>query len=251
MGNVVNDLTMYIFIKNPLFYIFIIVVIIIMIFNKKIIGGAGEYWVKKELKQLNRNRYLIINNLTIKSNNKTHQIDHVVISKYGIFVIETKQYNGYIKGNEYDKKWVQNNKYYINNPIHQNYGHVKCLEETLKLPESSFIPIVCIPSRANLNIKALKNKVVRCYDLNNTILSYTKEIIEDHYNLYNQLLELNRTDKETKKEHINHVKQINRMNEYDSNKCPQCGGDLVKREGKYGEFIGCKNYPKCRYTKRI
>ena len=33
----------------------------------------------------------------------THQVDHIVVSKYGIFVIETKQYNGYKKGNDYDK----------------------------------------------------------------------------------------------------------------------------------------------------
>lgn len=31
--------------------------------------------------------------------------------------------------------------------------------------------------------------------------------------------------------------------------CPNCGGKLVKRKGKYGEFIGCYNYPKCHYKK--
>lgn len=31
--------------------------------------------------------------------------------------------------------------------------------------------------------------------------------------------------------------------------CPKCGGKLVKRKGKYGEFIGCSNYPKCHYKK--
>lgn len=30
--------------------------------------------------------------------------------------------------------------------------------------------------------------------------------------------------------------------------CPRCGGNLVERSGKYGKFIGCSNYPKCRYT---
>lgn len=33
--------------------------------------------------------------------------------------------------------------------------------------------------------------------------------------------------------------------------CPKCGGKLVKRKGKYGEFIGCSNYPKCNYTKKL
>ena len=32
--------------------------------------------------------------------------------------------------------------------------------------------------------------------------------------------------------------------------CPRCGGTLVKRSGKYGAFMGCSNYPKCRYIKK-
>jgi len=34
----------------------------------------------------------------------------------------------------------------------------------------------------------------------------------------------------------------------DAGICPKCGGKLVDRTGKYGDFIGCSNYPKCRYT---
>ncbi len=34
-------------------------------------------------------------------------------------------------------------------------------------------------------------------------------------------------------------------------KCPKCGGDLVIKKGRYGEFIACSNYPKCRYTRPI
>lgn len=32
-------------------------------------------------------------------------------------------------------------------------------------------------------------------------------------------------------------------------KCPRCGGELVKRNGRYGPFYGCSNYPQCRYTR--
>ncbi len=34
-------------------------------------------------------------------------------------------------------------------------------------------------------------------------------------------------------------------------KCPQCGGNLIKRKGRYGEFYGCSNYPKCKFTRKI
>jgi RecB family exonuclease len=33
--------------------------------------------------------------------------------------------------------------------------------------------------------------------------------------------------------------------------CPQCGGELSERKGKFGSFIGCKNYPDCRYTREV
>lgn len=32
--------------------------------------------------------------------------------------------------------------------------------------------------------------------------------------------------------------------------CPKCGGELIMRDGKYGSFIGCSNFPKCRYTQK-
>ncbi len=50
-----------------------------------------------------------------------------------------------------------------------------------------------------------------------------------------------------KKEHIQNIK--NNIIDKDNNKCPKCGGQLVERTGKYGRFIGCSNYPKCKYTR--
>ncbi len=50
-----------------------------------------------------------------------------------------------------------------------------------------------------------------------------------------------------KKEHIQNIK--NNIIDKDNNKCPKCGGQLVERTGKYGSFIGCSNYPKCKYTR--
>lgn len=38
---------------------------------------------------------------------------------------------------------------------------------------------------------------------------------------------------------------------YDASVCPECGGKLREKNGQYGSFIGCSNYPKCRYTRRI
>ena len=51
-----------------------------------------------------------------------------------------------------------------------------------------------------------------------------------------------------KKEHIENIKT--NIEKKDISKCPKCGGTLVERESKYGKFIGCANYPRCKYTQK-
>ena len=64
----------------------------------------------------------------------TTQIDHLLLSPYGIFVIETKNYKGWIFASARQKQWTQKiykNSYTFQNPIHQNYKHIKVLEQLL------------------------------------------------------------------------------------------------------------------------
>lgn len=235
----------------PIYLPIIILGILSAIFYKKIVGKAGEFHVKSELRELPNEKYLVLNDVMIESNNKTYQIDHIVVSEFGIFVIETKQYNGYIVGNEYDKKWKQNNKFYINNPIHQNYGHIKSLENVLNLDNNKFIPIVCIPSTANMKVTS-KSHVLHIYELNKTILSYKETILDNYNEIYKVIDNLNIVDKDKRKEHIKYAKEIKKNKSINENNCcPKCGSNLIKRNGKYGEFYGCSNFPKCKYTKKV
>lgn len=248
MEQFVNSLIIELF---PIYLPIIILGILSEVFYKKIVGKAGEYHVKNELKKLAKEKYLILNDVMVEHSNVTYQIDHIVVSEFGIFVIETKQYNGYIVGNEYDKKWKQNNKFYINNPIHQNYGHVKALENLLKLNNNKFIPIICIPSTANFKINS-KSHVLHIYELNKTILSYKETILDNYSQAYKAIDSLNIVDKDKRKEHIKYVKEIKKNKSIkENNCCPKCGFNLIKRTGKYGEFYGCSNYPKCKYTKKV
>lgn len=49
-----------------------------------------------------------------------------------------------------------------------------------------------------------------------------------------------------------HIDEINQKKDaVRAGICPRCGGELVRRNGKYGEFIGCSNFPRCRYTQKI
>lgn len=238
--------------KQPWFWFLVIFDILLYTFYKKIIGMAGEHWVKKELKKLPED-YLILNDVMFKTKDGlTHQIDHVVVSKYGIFVIETKQYNGYIKGNDYDKRWEihsGNQKYFINNPVHQNYGHVQSLKELLSIDDNYLISIVCISSNAKMNIDS--RVVVWIPYLLDKILAYKKEILPNYIDYYNLINSSNIKDKIERRKHVRYAKDTKREKENNSiNKCPKCGGNLVPREGKYGPFIGCSNYPRCKYTKK-
>lgn len=243
---------MKLFLNNPGYWIFIMVCIAIIIYLEinftKLIRWFGEFWVKKELKKLPTDKYKVLNDIMIKTNIGTHQIDHIVISRYGIFVIETKQYNGYITGDKYDIKWVKHlgkKKYYYENPIRQNYGHVKAIAELLKLDKGIF-NIVCIPSRAKLKINH-DEELTNNRTILGKILSYEEEIINNPEIIANFILKNNITDRKQRKEHIKQIQ--NKMKASNSNICPKCGSILVERQGQYGSFFGCSNYPKCHFTK--
>lgn len=242
----------HILLSNPLYWIIIILSLMIIImykfFGAKIIGWFGEVWTKQALNKLPKDRYIVINDVFIKNNKNTYQIDHVIVSKYGIFSIETKQYNGFITGNKYDKNWVRHvgkNKYYYTNPIRQNYGHVKALSELLNIDESKIFNVVCIPSNAKLKIEH-DGEVVRYDTIIDKVLSYDKEIINNVDEIITKINNSNIKDKSIRRDHIINIK--NNIIDKDQNKCPKCGGQLIERTGKYGTFIGCSNYPKCKYT---
>jgi hypothetical protein len=109
-------------------------------------GFEGEQIVTDLLyRHLNRRKYHFFNDLVLPENQGTTQIDHLIVSEYGIFIVETKNMKGYIYGNPYQKTWVQwlsNGKHPFQNPLHQNYKHKKCLEELLKLQSNVYFDIV-------------------------------------------------------------------------------------------------------------
>ena len=176
----------------------------------RLIGWFGEYWAKQALNTLDKDKYTLLNDIMIEVNGKTHQIDHIVLSKYGIFVIETKQYNGYITGDKYDNKWVRRFKgrepIYYTNPIKQNYGHVKAICELLNISEDKVFNIVCITSNAKLNIKH-DGEVTKNYDICDKITSYHKEIIDNIEDIKNKIIINNIVDKDKRKEHVTKINE--------------------------------------------
>jgi hypothetical protein len=94
------------------------------------IGELGEYKINIQLDQLPKDCKYLSDLLVPNSKSRTgySQIDHLVISPYGLFVIETKNYSGEIKGKRNDNNWLVNNRFKMFNPLRQNYGHMKAIE---------------------------------------------------------------------------------------------------------------------------
>lgn len=188
--------------------LFFILGLIIKIFKPVIKGYIGEKVIdlilNKELKDCK-----ILKDIMIKTNTGSSQIDHIVISKFGVFVLETKNYKGWIFGKEKNKKWTQNiygKKYYFQNPLHQNYGHIKKLKEIEGLENINFISLILFSGEATLK-NDIEN-VIYFSQVGNWISEY-KEIIyeEEEVNfIYNKILENNIQEKKVRREHIKNIK---------------------------------------------
>ena len=143
------------------------------------------------------------------------------------------------------------NKYKFRNPILQNFGHVKALEKHLGLKTDDFIPIVVFSVDAEIKVKT-KSAVIYTVNLNREIKKYRKQRFthEEVESFANKLFTLNVSSRESKKEHVATIKTkvSEKKDSIKSGICPRCGGNLIERKGKYGIFLGCSNYPKCRYT---
>ena len=242
-------------ITNPWFVTLLILSILADILYPKFRGFMGEFWVKQELKKLPMDKYIVLNDIMVKQNNSTHQMDHLIISQFGIFVIEMKNYYGLILGEEHKDKWIQylgKKKSYFLNPIHQNYGHIKTLSELLNIPEDKFISIICFSNQAKVVVDC-KNPVVKVDYLINEIKKYKKEDIDINIkNIENVIMSNNIVDNKIRKQHVKNIhNQIKANDELVNNMiCPKCNSKLVEKNGKYGKFIGCSNFPKCNYIKK-
>jgi hypothetical protein len=232
----------------------VIAVGILEVFMPRIKGFFGEKSVSFFLSRLDETKYMVINDLMLKVGSKTTQIDHVVVSNYGVFVIETKNYKGWIIGNEFDEYWKQviyKSKKNMYNPIRQNYGHIQALKEIIRdFPEVNYIPIVVFTTKADLKVKS-KTDVIYTINLLKTIKKYDKQTLRDSIKkqIYSKLISLSIDGKENRKAHVAQIQNrlIDNNNKINNDICPRCGGKLFLRKSKYGQFKGCSNYPKCRF----
>jgi len=196
---------------------------------------------------------------------------HVVVSKYGVFAIETKNCRGEIYGDDdkqewkqiivtevtYRRKWWKTYTYvtknFLYNPVKQSLGHaLEIKRHCADFPSLHVIPIVVFTGRADLSGVRSKYDVVDVSLLLSTIRRY-QEVRYNDDALASILESLIKNDVREIVSDSDHVKNVRKVQQKSNSKiasgiCPQCGGQLMKRTGRYGTFVGCSNYPKCRFT---
>jgi len=124
--------------------------------------NVGEVLVRNSLtNHFQSKSWHLLNNVTIPIENHTTQVDHILISRFGIFVIETKHYKGWLFGDEKSKQWTQilwKRKSKFQNPIHQNYKHVKVVQDILDfIPKEQIIGLVVFTGDAVFKTKQPKD----------------------------------------------------------------------------------------------
>ena len=193
--------------------------------------------------------------LIIPGKNGTTQIDHLIVSRFGLFIVETKNKKGWIFGSEERSKWTQSiygNNYSFQNPLRQTFRQKKVLAEYLNVPVSNIHTIIFFNGDCKFKTKMPRNvinsglgKFIKQF--NNLIIDSSK--LKDVLNR----LDLHQDHSElSKKDHIQSVRSRRNSDTI----CPKCGANLVERMAKNGpnagtKFLGCENFPKCRFTKNL
>jgi hypothetical protein len=251
------DLSIYLdMMISAAWYLIPIFIFAIVIKSAWFKGVLGEWQVNLLIKFfLDKNEYHLIKNVTLPTADGTTQIDHIIVSKYGIFVIETKNMKGWIFGSENQKQWTQQifkHKSKFQNPLHQNYKHVKTLEACLKTKSDSIFSVIIFIGDSTFktkmpdNVKFARGGITYIKSKTDTVFD-SKEVATIVAHIESGRLE--RSFK-TNRQHTKHVKEI--VKEKSNTKsCIKCGSEMMIRKTTKGknagnEFWGCSTFPKCR-----
>lgn len=151
----------------------------------KVQGNRAEKQVSMVLRSMGC-AYRVFDNVMLKTGGGTTQIDHVVISNFGIFVIETKSHKGRIFGDCYSRKWTQvlftkqgQKNYTFYSPYLQNSGHLKNLYKLFGLSYTNFLGVIVFTDEMVDLTRVRCPCAVRLDSLASVITSYRKVLFTD------------------------------------------------------------------------
>lgn len=129
-----------------IFYVVLAVFILFIIKSPWFKGIVGKFTVNIEAKMiLDKEKYHLIKNVTLPTEDGTTQIDHIIVSEFGVFVVEIKNMKGWIFGGPSQETWTQ--KFHkqsikFQNPLHQNCKHTKTLQALLGLSDRQLFSVI-------------------------------------------------------------------------------------------------------------
>ena len=226
----------------------------------KSVGEFGEFaseYVLYNRALTNLSYIRTIHNVYVEKNGFTTEIDIIAITEKGLFVLESKNYGGWIFGDERSDKWMQmfvsgeKNQFY--NPIKQNEGHIRKLSNYLSISPICIFSYIVFSDRCELKKVPRDTDYIKVIK-RNQLLWRLKDELKNRCNIftpadvdaiYNRLLPLTQKTQEEKTQHIMGVQNLQ-----SGMICPLCKKELVLRKGKYGEFYGCTGYPKCTFVRK-
>lgn len=225
-----------------------------------VIGAGGEYQVNSTLaRKLDASEYTLLNDLTLPTDQGTTQIDHIVLSRFGVYVIETKNMSGWIYGSASQARWTQvvgRKKYPFQNPLRQNYHHLKVVQALLGIRQDQLENLVVFVGTAEpktnmpFNVFWSKQRLFAYISSRNIIQFSDTEVRDFAQKLRSTALENNN---ETRRAHLQNVQNKKTRRTITSPKCPKCGSQMVSRTNRKtgSSFLGCARYPKCRGTRQL
>ena len=223
-------------------------------------GALGERRVNKTLKRfLDEDKYKLLKDLTLPTHDGTTQVDHVVISRFGVFVIETKNMQGWIFGGKDQKQWTQQIYRYksrFQNPIRQNYKHVKTVQKLLGLESTQIHGIVVFVGNAEPKTFMPSEVVWGAKSLAKYIDSKRNVMFLD-YQVTDLASRLSQKSLKpgfwTRRAHIKNVKTTAAKRKKEAFQCPRCNAEMVLRTNKKSgdRFLGCSRFPKCKGTRKL
>lgn len=223
-------------------------------------GYFGEAVVRILSKlMLNKDTYRAFHGLTLPTPDGSTQIDHVYVSPYGIFVVETKNMKGWIFGDERQSQWTQKiykKSFKFQNPLRQNFKHVKALESALQVPADTIHSIVTFVGDSSFKTPMPPNITYGAGFIRNIKTFKEKIFTEDQVRDLVARIESSRLAPgySTRKEHVQRLKE--RSNPEAIRMCPKCGKSMVLRTAKSGpnagnKFWGCSGFPGCRTVQKF
>ncbi|ASK28428.1 nuclease-related domain-containing protein [Neisseria chenwenguii] len=147
--------------------------------NKKLVGRFTANF--RAQCKLNAEIYHEINKLDVRSGSEHLQVDHVYISRHGIFVVNTPNQQGLIWGDKKDGLWTQRyhkSESQFPNPLRQNQRYIEALSKQLSLPQQVFFSVAVFGKNCRFQTM-MPDNVVESFDFVEYVSQYEEILLSD------------------------------------------------------------------------